>query len=170
MAKEIHNDLEKLPEDVRWNLQRADGFLDLGMTEKARAELDRVPEPERGSCAFRLLALRLTMEECDWPRAAELASALRETFPDEPGFWIQLAFAKRRAEGLEVARHILSDALLRFPNVATIPFNLACYECQLGRLDEAMHRLKQAFGLDEACRDAALEDEDLKPLWNRIGA
>jgi hypothetical protein len=169
MAKDIEKDYGSIPDDVRWLLQRADGFLDIGMTQKARAEIAGVPEEFATKLPCRLLVLRLAFDEKDWSRAAEIANGLREEFPGEPGFWIQLAYAKRRAEGLEVAHHILIDAAMRFPGVATIPFNLACYECQLGREDEAMRRLNQAFLLDEKCRDAALEDEDLKPIWHKLG-
>jgi len=169
MSSKIQNEIEGLPEDERWRLQRADGFLDLGMTRKAREELDRVAQNHRDSTPFRLLAMRLAMDEKDWRTACEVAAALLARHPDEPAFWIQLAYAKRRAENIEVAHHILSDALVRFPEVATISFNLACYECQLGRNDEAMRRLNEAFALDENCREAALEDEDLKPIWDRLG-
>ena len=169
MGDDLQKELDAIPLDVRWLLQRADGFVDLKMAARAREELQAVPAAHRGSVTFRVIALRLAFEEKNWPGAAEIASSLREQFPDEPGFWIQLAYAKRRAEGLEVARHILSDAALRFPNVATIPFNLACYECQLGRLDEALRRLNQAFALDANCREAALEDEDLRALWPKLG-
>ncbi len=169
MAEEKTNLIGNLPDDERWFLQRVDGFLDLGMTRKAREELARVAPEHHASAAYRAISMRIAFEEKDWSQAADIASSLREQFPNDPGFWIQLAYAKRRSDGIEVARHILTDALVRFPNVATIPFNLACYECQLGRLDEAMRRLNQAVALDAHCRDAALEDEDLRALWPKIG-
>jgi predicted Zn-dependent protease len=169
MGEEKKTFVADVPEEERWLLQRADGFLDLGMTQKAREELDRVAQAHRGSAAFRAVSMRVAFEEKDWHRAADIASSLREQFPCEPAFWIQLAYAKRRSDGIEVARHILTDALARFPKVATIPFNLACYECQLGRLDEAMRRLNQAVALDAQCREAALEDEDLRALWPKLG-
>ena len=50
-----------------------------------------------------------------------------------------------------------------------MPYNLACYECQLGRLEQAKHRLEKAFklGEGEGMRLAALDDPDLQPLWKR---
>jgi hypothetical protein len=50
-----------------------------------------------------------------------------------------------------------------------IPFNLACYECQLGHPDEAMAFLEKAFKLDASFREQAFEDDDLKPIWARLG-
>lgn len=168
MSEKIQNELNKLPVEIRWHLQRADGFLDLKMTGQARAELDRIPAELRGAAIFRIIDMRLACEEKDWARAAQIMSVLCEEFPADAGFRIQLAYAKRRAEGIEVARRILADAAPLFPKVATIPFNLACYECQLGNLDEAMRKLQQAFALDGSYREAALEDEDLRALWPRL--
>ena len=61
---------------------------------------------------------------------------------------------------------ILLDAKAKFPKEATIPYNLACYYCQLGEMEKAKCHLKKAFEIDLNWRKAALEDEDLKPLWN----
>ena len=62
-----------------------------------------------------------------------------------------------------------NGAMIRFPKIAVIPFNLACYECQLGHPDAAMSFLQKSFRLDASFRDQALEDEDLKPIWDRLG-
>jgi Tfp pilus assembly protein PilF len=55
-----------------------------------------------------------------------------------------------------------------FPKEAIIFYNLACYECQLGETKSAKDYLKKAFELDLNWRKAALEDEDLKPLWDSL--
>ena len=54
------------------------------------------------------------------------------------------------------------------PNVAIFHYNLACYECQLGDLEKAKESLNQAFKLEPQFRVAALDDEDLRPLWDAI--
>jgi Tfp pilus assembly protein PilF len=53
----------------------------------------------------------------------------------------------------------------RFPDEVAIPFNLACYACQLGRLDEAREKLARAIKMEPAFLKAALEDDDLKAIW-----
>jgi tetratricopeptide (TPR) repeat protein len=80
---------------------------------------------------------------------------------------ISYAFATRRAVSIEVAKEILLKAEQQFPKEAVILFNLACYECQLGRLDPAKEYLKRAFEIDPDLRRAALEDHDLEPLWTQ---
>jgi hypothetical protein len=45
---------------------------------------------------------------------------------------------------------------------------LACYDCKLGRLDSAKDYLKRAFEIDSNWRIAALDDEDLKVVWDSL--
>jgi len=49
-------------------------------------------------------------------------------------------------------------------------YNLACYACQLGRLEEAVLCLKQVLAQagKKDMRQLALEDPDLKLLWEQI--
>ena len=57
----------------------------------------------------------------------------------------------------------------KFPKVWTIPYNLACYCCKLGRVDECQDWLKKAMAIDKlAVQRAALDDPDLKPLWDSM--
>ena len=65
---------------------------------------------------------------------------------------------------------ILRSAAAVFPRNKLIPFNLACYACQMGRLEEAQEWLDRAFeaGGRKTMKAMALEDEDLRPLWDRI--
>jgi len=58
----------------------------------------------------------------------------------------------------------------KFPKDATMRYNLACYECQLGRLKEAEEWLSKAFDIGDArkLKLVALDDHDLQPLWSAI--
>jgi tetratricopeptide (TPR) repeat protein len=79
------------------------------------------------------------------------------------------AYAMRRTESVNAARNILIDALRKFPSEAIIYYNLACYDCRSNRIDSAKQYLRQAFRIDPNWRLQALEDEDLKPLWDYVG-
>jgi Tfp pilus assembly protein PilF len=59
----------------------------------------------------------------------------------------------------------LREALERFPNEATIHYNLACYFCVSGKVVEGKERLERAFELDPSLRVDALDDEDLVGVW-----
>ena len=49
-----------------------------------------------------------------------------------------------------------------------IAFNLACYASVTGRIEEAKERLRNAIDLNKDVRILALDDEDLRPLWDWI--
>jgi hypothetical protein len=49
-----------------------------------------------------------------------------------------------------------------------IAFNLACYASSAGRIGEAKERLLHAIKLDKDIRGSALDDEDLRPVWDWI--
>lgn len=157
-----------LPPDCLWRLRKSDGYMDLKMWDCADAELARVPAAFRGTTLYRQLLLRLALERNRWSDAAELADALRQSEPDQACHWVQLAFATRRLQGIEAARSILREAHDRFPREAIIPFNLACYECQLGDQETALRYLREAESLEPSCRALALRDCDLAPLWPRL--
>jgi len=59
----------------------------------------------------------------------------------------------------------------RFPENAILRYNLACYACQLGMMDVAKLWLREAFELDDKkeLKLMALDDPDLKPMWENIG-
>jgi Flp pilus assembly protein TadD len=168
MANRIEKDLRRLPDEPRWCLQRADGYMDLRMWTHAQRELSAVAAEHHDSFAFTHCRLRLAIEEKDWQASAQLARALHGQAPDEPETWIELAYVARRAEGVDAARQILSRALHRFPSLAIIPFNLACYECQLGDMKQARMYLARAFELEPGYRRLAVEDRDLEPLWPEL--
>jgi tetratricopeptide (TPR) repeat protein len=92
---------------------------------------------------------------------APVAKKLVEWNPKEPGFFIELAYPTRRAESIRAAHAILTRAASLHPTDATIQFNLACYEAQMGRLSRAKAYLKRATEIDAKFRLMALEDPDL---------
>jgi len=55
------------------------------------------------------------------------------------------------------------------PESAQIAFNLACYASIAGHMEEAKARLQRAIDLDNDIRRLALDDEDLRNLWDWIG-
>ena len=72
---------------------------------------------------------------------------------------------KRTAE----AEALLLPALEHFPTESTIPYNLACYACVLGRVEEARRLLERAIEVSgdggDKVKLAALDDPDLQRLW-----
>jgi Flp pilus assembly protein TadD len=104
-----------------------------------------------------------------WDMAAAVASHLVRVEPENAGWWINLAYATRRIESIEKAETILLRARELHHDNAMIEFNLACYASVSGRLEEARTRLRRAIELNKEIHRLALDDEDLRPLWDWIG-
>jgi len=50
-----------------------------------------------------------------------------------------------------------------------MPYTLACYCAQLGELEESAEWFKKAMAIDtKAVQKIALDDPDLKPLWDSM--
>lgn len=149
-------------------LSAALGYFELEMIDDALIALDELSPAaakQRDVLALRLMVLQ---KAGNWLKAQSIAAHLVSMEPSDPGWTIALAYATRRAECIERAQQILRDAIVVHPDEGLIHFNLACYACQLGHLDEARACLRAAFALDASLRKQAREDIDLQPLWPEI--
>jgi tetratricopeptide (TPR) repeat protein len=126
----------------------------------------------RAAAAPEVLAIRIQTYSFlkKWELMQTVAKRMALYDPDEADWTISWAYATRRADSIEAARLILLQAAERLPNVAVIHYTLACYDCQLGQLEQAKARLKRAFELHPNCRQMALDDEDLEALWETLSA
>lgn len=154
------------PEELLWTLSKVDGYMDLGMWEKAEALMKHA---ESHAAAEQLPAmihvrLRLAMHRNDWPEAARLARIQQQAHPDQAQTWISLAFALRRAEGIPAARDILLEAEKQFPGEPILGFNLACYDCVEGNTGAAVKRLEALLHRHPGLISLILQDEDLAEI------
>jgi tetratricopeptide (TPR) repeat protein len=87
--------------------------------------------------------------------------------PNEPVGWINRSYALHQLKRTREAWESLLPASQKFPENLTIAYNLACFACQLGHMDEASKWLKKAMKMADSnqVQLVALEDPDLKPLW-----
>jgi hypothetical protein len=140
------------------------------MFAEANEELELVTAEVRD--ASEVLAIRVEIYRSlkRWELLQVVAKQLALREPDEPRWQVDWAYATRRADRIKAARLILVNAVERQPDVAIFHYNLACYECRLGELEVAKFRLLHAFNLEPRYRIVALEDDDLEPLWNSLGA
>ena len=150
------------------HLTAAAGYLELGMSADASAELDAI-EPERRS-DWQVLALRVAVcqETKDWVPMLLLSERLMAMQPARAEWPIALAYATRRCQSLAAARKILLAAMERFPEESTIRYNLACYEALMGDLEPARDHLARAIRMNGAHREMALADADLAPLHEEL--
>lgn len=148
------------------------GWLELGNRAECRVELDLIsPENVRHPLVLEL-RWSLNAEEKQWDAALKTAQDIIATLPDDATGWLHCAYAMRRAKGggLDRAFEFLWPIAEKFSEEPVIAFNLACYACQLNRLDEARRWLKRAYeiGGEKEMRAMALADEDMMPLWAEL--
>jgi Flp pilus assembly protein TadD len=155
--------------DWQRHVLASSGYLELGMFDDAALVLEEIAPEDKNRNEVLGTRVNLYMAARKWDMAAAVASHLVKVDPETAGWWINLAYSVRRIEGIEKAEAILLRSQTIRPQVAMIAFNLACYASVAGRMEEAKERLRHAIELDEEARKLALEDEDLKPLWDWIG-
>ncbi len=103
--------------------------IGLGDFISACDELEKITAEARANPLVLSLRYQIYAKAQRWDMAAEVANGLTAMVPDEPGAWINLAYATRRRTGggIEEARRILLVAQVKFPKEYLFPFNLACY-------------------------------------------
>jgi Flp pilus assembly protein TadD len=162
--------MKELSTEDQRHVQAAEGWLGLGSPLEARRELEQVtpqdpPHPSVLEVQWQLLA-----SEGQWEACLDIASSLVQRVPDLAFGWIQRSYSLHELKRTAEARDNLLLVVDTFGEEPILRYNLACYECQLGRLAEARNWLRQAFAQGDAgkIKASALEDADLKPLWKDI--
>jgi tetratricopeptide (TPR) repeat protein len=150
-------------------LLAASGYAELSLFQEAVEELEELPEPVKRQPPVLTVWLDVYQRWEKWSEAEFVAARLFDLQPEEPSWAVALAYATRRTRGLMVANEILAQAGKKFPDCATIQFNLACYAAQLGRTDEARDYVRRAIELDKDFASIAKSDSDLEPIRGQIG-
>jgi tetratricopeptide (TPR) repeat protein len=154
------------PDHQDW--RAAVGYVELGMFQEAGDQLENIDPFNRA--APEVLAVRIAVYHGlkKWELMQEVAKRLAEFQPNDIQWTISLAYATRRIDSIQAAKEILLNAESRFPKEAIIKYNLACYFCQTEDLEIAKNYLKRTFEIDSNWRLQALDDEDLRPLWDSL--
>jgi len=167
--------VRKLTPPDSHHVTAAEGWLELGNPAESKGELARVSPKKAGHPEVLETWFALHAHAKDWPAALAVAEQLVATAPKRVSGWLHRAYALRRTPGGSVATayQALRPALNDFPKEPTIPYNLACYACVMGRVDEAWDWLGVAMqtrcaGGTDHLVSMALADEDLAALHKRI--
>jgi Flp pilus assembly protein TadD len=146
----------------------ATGYCELGMFDEAELALEEIDAEDKDRKEVLATRVDLYMATQKWSLVAEVARHLADIEPENAAWWVNLAYAIRRAESIDTAQGVLLQAQKLHPNNATIVFNLSCYACVSGQIEQAKTFLKHAMALDSNIRGLALHDEDLQTLWSWI--
>ena len=152
------------------HLNAAEGWLELGNHREALAELDCISAAAQGRLEVLGVRWSITAQFKAWEECVRIATSIVALAPSEVFGWIHRSYALHELKRTQEARDLLLPAVKLFPKNETIPYNLACYECQLGEVAAARDWLRRAMKLRQpaALKAQALEDPDLKPLWPEL--
>ena len=157
-------------------VRAAEGWLELGLPHEADVELSQLSDEAKAHPQALHAGWSVHAHRTEWNLAHAVAESLVQTVPDDATGWVHRAYATRRMNGggLQAAWDALRPAVELFPDETIIPYNLACYACQLGKSDAASHWLGRALEIAgkqrvrESLKAMALADADLAPLREEI--
>lgn len=104
--------------------------------------------------------------EKNWSSSLDIAVELIKVAPERVNGWVNRSYSLHELGRTQEALDGLRAVVARFPKDSIIPYNLACYACQLGDEVGAQNWILLATRLrpKEEVRAMGLEDPDLKPL------
>ena len=151
-------------------IRAAEGWFELGNAREAEAELAKLTTPVQLHPVVSELRWQILAQQKRWQECEVVARAITRNAPAEPLGWIHLSYALHELKRTQEAWDNLIAVVDDFPKEPTMPYNLACYACQMGDLPEARRWLKKtlSLGRKKETRQMALQDHDLKPLWPEI--
>lgn len=163
--------LKSLNHADRFHLNAAEGWLGLGDVVSASNELEEISPEFRVHPAVLLMRCDIYSAAKKWDYVISISETLVKQLPKLSEPWIHRSFALHELKKTQDAYDQLLPAADKFKKLWVVQYNLACYCCQLGKLEEALSWLEMA--IDRAgkkdIRLQALEDPDLEPLWGKIG-
>lgn len=148
----------------------AEGWFELGRLDESLNELRQLSPAGRQHPEVLELHWRILAQQREWTEALEVALRMTETSPEQAGGWIHQSFTLHELRRTREAWTILLPVAPRFPEESIIPYNLACYACQLGELQAARDWLQRAVRMrpKNEIKSMALHDPDLAPLRDYV--
>lgn len=148
----------------------ARGWAELGNPAEAKLEMERLSPAAREHPMALETWWEIHAAERNWEAALESARELILSAPSLPSGWINQSYCLHELKRTVEARDCLLKVASCFPDVSTIPYNLACYACQLGDNALALRWVKAAAKVvgKETVKAMAKGDPDLAPLWKEI--
>jgi tetratricopeptide (TPR) repeat protein len=163
--------VEPLPWQECRHIRTAIGWLGLGDWQSASDELANIRPAFQAHVRVLDLRIRVHLRSDRPDLALLLTETLLSALPDDATGLNHRSLALQKLGRVQEALDLLLPLADRFPTDCMIPYNLACYLCQLGRLDEARQMLARSLAIKGSMRRqlCALSDPDLAPLWSKHG-
>ena len=152
-------------------LTAAHGWFKLGDLLAAEQELVGLSEAGRLHPSVLELSWQIHAAACDWHVCLEIADLLIQHAPNDKAGWLHRSFTLNELHRTQEALDTLKPLAQRHPEDPLIAYNLACYACRAGHLDQAWHWLSAASKTSAPAKLCHLagQDPDLRPLWPELG-
>jgi len=152
------------PDTIR--LSAAQGWLELGNGTEAVAELNSISAAAQEHPDVLEVRWQIAVHEDRWEEGLAVAEALCRLAPNSPFGCIHRSYCLHELKRTQEAWDTLLPFTTTFPEEWLIRYNLACYACQLGRLEDAKEWFKRSLELGDPVEieTLAAADPDLKPL------
>ena len=156
-----------LPHADAQHVRAAQGWLDLNNSLEAADELAQLPPGSRLHPDALEVQWKVLAASSKWEASLSVADAITKVAPERASGWIMKSLALRGLDRIQDAFDILLPIVDDFPHVPAITYDLACYACRLGRVEEGWGWLEKACNADGRGRfeAMALSDLDLKSIW-----
>ena len=136
----------------------------MGMFGEALAELDGLPPDAQKHSMVVEMRLVILMQSKRWEEALSTSRELCRVNPTGNSGYIHAAFCLHELRRTAEARDILLGGPESLHTDPTYHYNLACYECILGKVNLAQAHLDRCVQLDKKFKNYAKTDPDLAGL------
>ncbi|NBV23003.1 MAG: tetratricopeptide repeat protein [Proteobacteria bacterium] len=146
------------------------GWLELKLPGEARAELQQVAPANLNHPEVLEVWWRIHAAEQHWDEALRVAELELIAAPERMSGWVDRSYSLHELRRTQEAREALLPAVKKFPEASLIPYNLACYACQLGNTGEARQWLMKAIarGEKDEIKNLAVNDPDLAAIRDLV--
>ncbi len=152
------------------HLNSASGWLELGNTAEALADMEKLSSAGRVQIEALEVSWKIFAAQQRWEEAAGIGREMVRAAPAITDGWINRSFALHELRRTAEARSELLPAAEKFPQEPIVPYNLACYACQLGDMEAARRWFSEAVkrGGKRKIKAMGLDDPDLLPMKEEI--
>ena len=145
--------------------QKADGYITLGLIEKAWEILDQLPPEAKTTEDVISLQVEILLKSNEPLKASFLAESLAYMHPDDPEVLVLPAKYKVQAGDTHAALAWLQIVGAKCQSHAEYHYLVAQCLVTMGNTPEAIESLGFAFQLDRDLRLRALNDPAFERLW-----
>lgn len=159
---------------VQLRLRAVAGWMELGLPAEGLGELADLPAVLRKHPEILKVRFSILRPLRRFAEALDTAEQITHQAPGDKWGWLYRSHALHWLGRSGEAYSQLQPLREKFPHAFEVPYDLACYCAQTGRVDEARTLIQECLILSgpkrTEVRAMALQDPDLRPLWLELGA